>query len=144
MDDTVGVNQITLQKLKVACSRMIGSTLGESLRYREREEIELMSMVVQLQGYVLADRIAEETQTAYFDVERPLSWWQMFKEQKFMYWYRKRWPVKYYTETKSKRYKFERYATYPRANINIPKQSQVYMMQLGGIEVIHDTIKQVP
>jgi hypothetical protein len=114
--------------------------VGATIRSTARLEVVRMDSLYaelahRLEAYVLAEKLVGDTykttveKTVAFDlpVERPASWWQHFKLQ-HLPTISKRWPVRYHRDTihvekwltLPVEMTFERYATYPMADIAVP------------------------
>jgi hypothetical protein len=91
---------------------------------------------------ILAQKIVDDTYTFNIGYKVPASWWEHFKQDKMPSWFIKRYPVQYATGTATKKVKFTRYATYPMANIVIPKHRN-FIELLGTKEVLKDVVNEL-
>lgn len=142
LDETVTMQRLTFERLKQSMSKTLGYTLLDDLNIRSYEDVGIHGMVIEFTAGVLAQRLADDKYTAHFRYKVPSSWWQHFKLEKAPKWFVGRYPVKYDTKHQTRTVKFTRYATYPMANIAIPKDQHTISM-LGAQEVLKDTVYQV-
>lgn len=140
-DQLVEYKEIILSKLKFGVARSLGTTIADSMKLELNPDIEALTLQEQVTGYVLANKIADDTETVFAKSEHYFSWWQMFKNDKMPKWFTKRYPVRHYTQHQRIDVKFERYATYPLANMAVD-QSEYLKIHLGGRPVIRDIITE--
>ena len=118
---TGDIESVALEQFHVYVQKSIPwETLAHSLEISTWRDIVLQSMVVSIQGYILAEEVDKRTRVVTFDYTIPASWWQQFKAEKFPGWLIKRFPVKTKAQQASKKVIFRRLATYPKANIVVP------------------------
>jgi hypothetical protein len=104
--------QLGLVPLRVADKRVIPAALLQTAKF-DLVKHESEAMVISMSAYVLAERLARETQQVAFDV--PASWWQHWKRDCAPAWLRRRWPVR--TTRLSRTMKFETFRAYPDAQV---------------------------
>lgn len=144
-DGLTTFKEVVLEKLKFGASQAIGSTMIDSLNLEVTEDMVGLQMLAQLKGYVLAAKIHEDSATGYAMSEHYLSWWQMFKATSKLWGKlpqktRDKHPAQYYKQSHPVTVKFERYATYPMANIAIQENRDMFRYKLGGVEVVKDIV----
>jgi len=120
------MDNITLEKLEVGIQLAEDmAVLAQSLNLEQYREIELHKMVTRLRGYVLAEEVDNRSKVVTITLTFPVyrSWWQYFKGDKFPSWLKKKFPPQfnYVTKTGKKTITFRKLATYPKANIALPK-----------------------
>ena len=79
----------------IGIKNMIPRMLLENAELTTVENLFFDGMILALKTWVLTG--AHETKTA--EIERPVSWWDHFKQDKFPGWAKKIWPAKYECET---------------------------------------------
>ena len=131
------INNVTLEKLEIGKRALVDmSVLRESLELQSYLDHELSCMVYDLRGYVLAEEVDNRSKSITITHTFPVyqSWWQHFKGEVFPEWLKKRFPPQfnYVTKTGKKTITFRKLATYPKANIALPKLGNtiVYRTQL--------------
>lgn len=134
-------NEIRMEQFKVKCLQSVGSTTRESINFDYSEDDILKEMLYKLEAYVLAQKIVDDnyTFTFTFDLEYA-SWWQHFKDSYAPMWFKERYPIKRKSHVEKRHVNFSRYATYPKANMAISRDSKFYKENLGGLEVIKDKV----
>lgn len=116
------VDRVLLDQLQVAVKHRMAEELGAFTAATSRLEVERrldwigQELLFSLRAYVLAEHLVDETVT--LDVDVPASWFQHLKARHMRRWVLKRWPVRTIKVTEAKR--FQRDATYPKANIGVP------------------------
>ena len=111
-------SMVTLEKLHVTsfailesvkADSALGATTKASFRISHRWlEHHINKMVMHLQAYVLAEKIAEVRDKVIY----PRDWWEAFKDRWFPFWAKCRWPVRYSTVT----VRLARYLSHPHMN----------------------------
>jgi hypothetical protein len=133
----------TMELLEVRLSKTVGRTLLQSIELSSQSAPWVDGMLYELSAKVLADQIAKDYYEREVAFRFPATPWQFFKQQHLPEWFQNRWPVKMQTRIKKVRVEFTRYATYPMANVAIPKDQKnlyFYEQTLGGMEKIYDTV----
>lgn len=139
-NETVTVTRKYFELLRVGASKSIGRTTIESMQLKTYEVSWLDGLVLDITADLLADRLAEDRYKRQVIFKYPASWLQHLKEQKAPEWFKRKYPVKYQTVTKTVNVQFKRYATYPKANLSIDKSRSVFIDTLGGLETIRDVV----
>lgn len=108
---------ITLDQLKLGTRKLLPRFIANTALFEVYEQTaEYMAM--ELRAYVLARKQVDEYHNAVLEV--PATWWQHLKQDYFPEWYKRRWPIRF---TKMvKRFRFERYDTYPEADFAISEE----------------------
>lgn len=99
----------------------LGAFATDRLEYREMERIEFGDKLRELTTQILERKIVEDDYPVTFSYKVPSSWWQHFKRDKAPKWYTERYPVKYDNRRIKRTVKITRKATYPMADIVVPK-----------------------
>lgn len=142
--DPIPTQELVLQKVRKGLSFVVGDNLLESMRIREELAPYVAGKIVSATFDVLADKIAEDTYTTYFDWKTPKTAWQLFKKQHAPKWFKRRWPVEYENHRYKRIVKLTRMAEYPKANVAVPKDNdRLFVQMLGGLEVIRDKVEDV-
>lgn len=115
--------QILFEKKRYAAQLMddrIGAMTRSSLRYDENEDFQMDVLVKRVCVEVLTRKLVNKVYEKIEHVKVPENWWEHWKQDHAPNWLRKRWPVMYETKLIPLRVEFERYATYPEADIVLP------------------------
>jgi hypothetical protein len=113
----IPIEQVVLERLRYAVTGSLGAAAAADLRVSTYPEYLFDGLVYQLTVDVLAEKLVDEVLDGYFPL--PANGWQLFKEQHMPAWFIKRYPVK--TAWRTCRVEYKKHATYPRANIVLPK-----------------------
>lgn len=143
LTDTVEMHEtrVTLERLKMAASKVIGASTLESMEFRREVMPGIEGMVYTMTTDLLASKIADDKYKAHFYYKVPATWFQHFKQTHVPKWFNNRYPVKYEQKKATKTVHFKRYETYPEANIAIPKDQRTTEM-LGLTRPIRDIIDE--
>ena len=140
MTSTIGpyddIAHLATQRVRLDL-RKVGATLALSARLERYETPErlLAELTYRLTSYVLSDHLVSDTATAHAEYETPATWWQAWKQANLDYllrWF----PVRTEKHSAPVEVRFDRYATYPRANIALPED-------LLGTPVMFETVEQI-
>ncbi len=145
MEGPLALNQetIELEVRKIGTSMGIGRTTLESLKISVMpEEFMADRLMVGLQAYVMSHKLFGDKYTAGYNYKVYSSWWQHFKHDYTPLWFRRRYPIEYQDRGGVVEVVFDRYATYPKADIALRRNERFYNVQLGGLEVIQDEVRQ--
>ncbi len=122
-----------LERKRYAVCKMsprIGHFSRSSLRYDEQEEFEMDRMISRLEMDVLTRKLVDKTYETVETYKLPTSWWQHLKRDYFPEWFKRKWPVKETEHTVKLKVEFERYATYPEADIEMPNRfGEMYLYE---------------
>ena len=140
-DELVTMSQVILEKVRMGLMTQVGHNVLDSMNVEEITEFVSRNLITRIELDLLSDKIVDDKYTFELTFKYPATWWQYFKQDKMPKWFLDKYPVKYQTEVKHKTVKFSRYATYPKANINIQKNENLYI-KLGSLEVIRDVINE--
>jgi hypothetical protein len=111
-----GINQVTLEKLKVAFMMDLGDLLQDpQVDVSQQFEFFRDTIHARIKGFVWA----EEEAAQRIAVKYPSDWWQAFKERYFTDWMLKRWPVQY------ERFAWDVRCLYPEFRPALPNQKYV-------------------
>lgn len=92
---------------------------------------------------ILSDRIVDDSYTATYTYNVYKSPWQHFKALYMPAWFKYQFPVQSETKSGEVEVKFDRFALYPKANVELQRDQRFFTTYLGGFETIHDEVKQV-
>lgn len=119
--------QKKLEQLRVGTSFVINVRELDALEPGNRRaamDYELGRKRVELESYVLGEKLAEDTYTDKKSYSTPKTWWDMFKVTYAMTWWLgwlvRRWPAKFEYHWFSVGVTVERFANYPEADIPLP------------------------
>jgi hypothetical protein len=129
----LSTEEMTLHRLKVALTEVVSAEFMESCVLDSWQDALCDQFYFHLQGYVYAEKLAEETLPVHFEREvyfaYPSSPWQFFKKRHprlFPRWFRWRWPVQTKTETRvvkeTRRVKTAQFAAFPMSTIRTPEK----------------------
>lgn len=126
--------------LKKYVAKLVGYNLlnSKDVGLIVRDNIEYLGKQMVLSWTDIGQKLVDDRYTAYWYHDVPRSWWQMLKQDKLPTWFTDRYPVQYSQHKHKRTIFFSRHATYPMANVNIDKQSKIFIQTLGGIERIED------
>lgn len=99
----------------------IGAFARDRFEYRESVKVELDGKLKEFTTQLLERKIVEDSYPIYYSYEVPSSWWQHLKLDKAPKWFKKRYPVNYQRKRIKRTVKITRKATYPMADIVVPK-----------------------
>ena len=115
-----------LRTERIALQMMqVGVTLRESLRYSRDPDAQdwlAGTLAHRLEAYVLSNQTVGDTKTVSKTVKVPNTWWQMLKQDYAPAWFVRRFPVIEAEIPVEVTVRFERYETYPEANIALPRE----------------------
>ena len=115
--------------------RKVGVTLAVNAMLQRQDDLGFLDQLTyRLSSYVLSDHLVSDTATAHAEYETPASWWQAWKQANLDYLLR-RFPVRTEKHSVPVEVRFDRYATYPRANIALPEDRL-------GAPVVFETFEQ--
>ena len=140
-NDTVTMKTITLKKLKVGISYALGKDIIDSMQFDEYNDALTNNIIHRLEFEVLSNKIVDDKYTFQLEFKYPATWFQYLKQDKFPKWFIKKYPVRYKTETRKKSAKFSRYAIYPKSNLDIKNDRELYI-KLGSYETFRDVIEE--
>lgn len=141
MTDYVTNTQITLEKLRMGASKVVGSSVVDSMRLSESIMPEIEGVVYNISLDLLASKLADDKYKAHFYYKVPATWFQHLKKSHAPKWFNRRYPVQYTDKKMTKTVHFKRYETYPQANIAVPKDQRTVGM-LGLTRPIRDIIEE--
>lgn len=117
--------EIILEKRRYAAQLVadrFGALSASSLRYAEQQNYDLDCLIKQISIEVLTRKLVDKTYEAVKTISFPSSWWEHLKRDHAPKWFLKFYPVKEYDEKVKLSVEFERYATYPEADIELPSK----------------------
>lgn len=121
---TTEVNELVFDVNRYAMSWVkdrLGAFAAGRLEYREMERIEFADKLREFTTKILERKIVEDSYPVTFSYKVTASWWQHLKRDKAPGWFTKRYPVKYENKRIKRTVKITRKATYPMADIVMPK-----------------------
>jgi hypothetical protein len=83
------VKSITLEKIKVALSKVVHPTIIDNMKLDFREDVLSRQFIFDLKTFMMGQHL-EDIEKSY-----PVDWWQAFKERWFPKWWLEQWPVQY-------------------------------------------------
>lgn len=124
------IDTVTLDRLKFGVRRVIDED-----HLLLNADVEVIAgytgrrLAVALKKDILAEKLPPASVTAHKRVEFsrtfPADWWQLWKNQHAPSWFRRRWPVRWTTETEVRDVEvtvdLQKYRTYPEATYALPK-----------------------
>lgn len=120
MTDTIEERAITFTTDKYQVSKL-GAFAMDRIETQEERRVEFQGLLRTLSTQILERKIAEDSYSVTFSYKIPSTWWQQLKEEKAPKWFTSKYPV-IYTDKKVKRtVNITRKATYPMADIVVPK-----------------------
>ena len=117
---TVEERQIKFDIGKCAVSKL-GAFSRDRIDYRVEESPEFSGLLHTLSTGILERKIMEDKYKVTFNYKYPSSWWEQLKLEKLPKWFISRYPVKYSYKTIKRTVNITRKATYPMADIVMPK-----------------------
>lgn len=99
----------------------LGEFSTKSLELRRWEDPGIMGMVYDLRIAVLAHKFVTAHQEASTTVAVPKTWWQHLKQDHAPKWFKTRYPVQKRNIRVELEVTFERYSTFPMADIPMPE-----------------------
>lgn len=138
------IQKRTLELQQYATVVNLGQTAAQSLSVEYGEDFATRSILERISLSILRDKIVDDSYKARYRYKVYTSWWQHFKADYMPKWFVKRYPVQQTQKSGYVTVKFTRYAEYPKANIALQKDRKFFEVQLGGTEVIKDTVEQYP
>jgi len=118
---TVTENQILLDSVKVGMSKLVGRFVLESTNIRTHNNPPgLDGMLVEMYTSILARKLVEDRYKDSKVIEVPATWFQHLKQDHAPAWFKERYPVKLTPITVTLSVVFDRYATYPKADVPMP------------------------
>jgi hypothetical protein len=113
--------QIVLTKMRVAAMQHApGALVRDSLVADTFYDHMFDQLGFRLMAFVLGEQVGAHEHTVTF--ERPLTWWQHFKMSCMPEWFKRAFPVQFYTHRQTIHETVN--ATYPYANIAVPDLGQ--------------------
>jgi len=124
LDATEQYNQIVFEELKVGASRAadVGAFVSDRTEMRTSNNVPgLHGMLVEMYTSILSRKLVSDTYQTSKTIEVPATWSQHLKEAYAPQWILKRYPIKKRDIVVELSVQFTRYATYPKADVVVPK-----------------------
>ena len=125
MTEQVEFERIDLEKFRVTVLHEMTMALFDDFAMRPVVDLSLHARWS-------ADTIAFRVKQAVYgetldtlEIDRPATWFQMLKEQHAPYWFKRRWPVRYTTET------YDARALYPKLAMPDEANNRVWVASYG-------------
>ena len=99
----------------------LGAFASDRFGYSEQERFELNGTIQRFTTQILERKIVEDNYSVTFNYKVPRSWWEHLKLDKAPKWFTKKYSVKYEHKKIKRTVNITRKATYPMADIVVPK-----------------------
>jgi len=121
MTDEAEFERIDLEKFQVVLFTEVSKELLEE--FAEPPNVAL-SVFSKWCADIITMRIKQDVYgetLGTLEIQRPATWFQMLKEQHAPYWFKRRWPVRYTTET------YDARALYPKLHMQDEEHNYVWV-----------------
>ncbi len=119
MSKMLEVKEQTFDVGTIAASLNIGAFSKDRLEISLEDTVN--GFLIHAFTNVLEHRLAEDSYRVTFSYKIPSSWWQQLKLERSPEWYKNKYPVKYNNKKIERTVKITRKATYPMADVVVPK-----------------------
>lgn len=128
-DPIIRTTQVALEQRKVGAALEVSRQASLSVR----PDVLADRLLMQLESYVLAEKLVGDTKTVTGAIDFPSSPWQFYKQRHaeswWLRWLVNRRPVRTTAHRYERYVTFERYAHYPRSTLRVPELGRAVIFE---------------